>query len=193
MLVRLKTRRARSIASGMLRRLPAILLVAAALLLAPARRARGAAPAPHARPTHHNVKKIRAALLCLHNRARAARGIRRLRRNVRLTRAATGHSRRMVRAHFFSHVAPSGARVASARAARATPGAARSIVAENLGWGTGARATPRRIFRAWMASPFHRAHVLNGRFRSVGIGVARGAPQPGWGRAGTYTVVYGTR
>jgi uncharacterized protein YkwD len=99
----------------------------------------------------------------------------------------------MVRAHFFSHVAPSGAHVAQ-RTRRAGYARRRSFhVAENLGWGTGARATPRRIFRAWMASPFHRAHVLNGRFRSIGIGVAPGAPQPGLPGGGTYTVVYGTR
>jgi uncharacterized protein YkwD len=177
----------------MLRCLPALLLVAAALLLVPGEAGARGCPGAHARPTPHNAKKVRAALQCLHNRARAARGLRRLRRNARLTRAATGHSRRMVRAHFFSHVTPSGARV-SQRTRRAGYARRRSfVVGENLGWGTGARATPRRIFRAWMGSPAHRMHILDGSYRSIGIGVVRGAPQPGWKRAGTYTVVYGTR
>ena len=99
----------------------------------------------------------------------------------------------MVRAHFFSHVAPSGAHVAT-RTRRAGYARRRSFhVAENLGWGTGGRATPRRILRAWMASPFHRAHVLNGRFRSIGIGVAPGTPRRAGAARRTYTVVYGTR
>ena len=103
----------------------ALLLLGAAILLVPGDASARGCPGAHLRPTHHNAKKIRAALLCLHNRAARARDPPAA-SNVRLTRAAGGHSRRMVRARFFSHVAPSGAHVASARAARATPGAARS-------------------------------------------------------------------
>jgi uncharacterized protein YkwD len=178
----------------MLRWLPVVLICAGLLLAgapqeASARGCRGA----HARPTAHNNALMRSALLCLHNRARAAHGIRRLHGHRRLTRAARGHSRRMVRAHFFSHIGPSGARV-SQRTRRVGYARRRSFaVAENLGWGTGSHATPRRIFRAWMASSLHRANVLNGRYRSIGIGVAPGAPRAGLGPGGTYTVVYGTR
>jgi uncharacterized protein YkwD len=42
-----------------------------------------------------------------------------------------------------------------------------------------------------MNSPPHRANILSGSFRSIGIGVASGTPVGGGG--GTYTTDFGRR
>ena len=64
---------------------------------------------------------------------------------------------------------------------------------EDLAWGSGTLGTARAIVAAWMHSPGHRANILNGRFREIGLGVARGAPVGGQDRAGTYVTDFGTR
>jgi uncharacterized protein YkwD len=45
-------------------------------------------------------------------------------------------------------------------------------VGENIAYGTLWLATPRAIVAAWMASPGHRANILDGRFRDTAIGVS---------------------
>ena len=46
--------------------------------------------------------------LCLLNLERTSRGLPKLKNNTKLGRAAKSYSGRMVREHFFSHVAPNG-------------------------------------------------------------------------------------
>jgi uncharacterized protein YkwD len=45
-------------------------------------------------------------------------------------------------------------------------------IGENIAWGTLWLATPRSIVAAWMASPGHRANILDGHFRDTGIGIS---------------------
>lgn len=47
-----------------------------------------------------------------------------------------------------------------------------SAVGENVAYGF---STARSVHRAWMNSPGHRANILNGGYRRVGVGVARSA------------------
>jgi uncharacterized protein YkwD len=49
-------------------------------------------------------------------------------------------------------------------------------VGENIAWGTLWLATPRAIVAAWMASPGHRANILDARFRDTAIGVSAHPP-----------------
>ena len=49
-------------------------------------------------------------------------------------------------------------------------------VGENIAWGTLSLATPRAIVAAWMASPAHRANILDPRYRETGIGVSPHPP-----------------
>lgn len=46
-------------------------------------------------------------------------------------------------------------------------------VGENLAWGADEYGTVRSIFRAWMASPEHRANIL-GHYEEVGVSVQAG-------------------
>jgi len=123
-------------------------------------------------PTIHDLRLVRAATLCLVNRERSSHGERPLRSNRRLARAAQAHSNSMARYDYFEHVGPRG-QTTTARL-RAVGYISSSIgyeVGENIAWGTLDLATPRAIVSAWMASPGHRANILDPRFRETGIGV----------------------
>jgi uncharacterized protein YkwD len=125
-------------------------------------------------PTAANLEAIRTATLCLINRERTSRGERPLRPNARLRRAAQTHSRSMAFDDYFEHVGPRGQTpLARMRAVGYISSKQRGFeVGENIAWGTLWLATPRAIVTAWMASPGHRANILDARYRETGIGVS---------------------
>jgi uncharacterized protein YkwD len=125
----------------------------------------------------------RRATLCLLNAQRRAHGLRPLRESPKLDRAALGHSRDMVRRHYFEH----GDFVGRIRRVRYSG----SLLGENIAWGSLQFSSPAAIVRLWMHSPPHRANILRSGYRDIGIGLALGAPQPGVGRAATYTTDFG--
>jgi uncharacterized protein YkwD len=145
------------------------------------------------RPTATNLKRIRDAVLCLHNKVRAQNGLAPLRENRRLRRAARAHSYDMTAAGYFEHTAPGGATMVD-RILR-TDYVSKSqgwMLGENLAWGTGSRGTPRGAMKAWMHSPGHRANILKPGFRELGVGVVARVPVGGAAGA-TYTVDFGVR
>ena len=145
-------------------------------------------------PHPDNLGAVKSATLCLLNAERAARQLAPLRSNQLLARAAVAHSRDMVARAYFSHTSLSGADfVERIRRTGYTRAARRWTVGENLAWGTGTRAMPREIVQSWMESPGHRANILNGSFREVGLGVTLGVPVPGGGEGATYNTGFGAR
>ncbi|HET9740656.1 MAG TPA: CAP domain-containing protein [Solirubrobacteraceae bacterium] len=144
-------------------------------------------------PTAGNLKRIRRAILCLHNKVRAQNDLSPLRENRRLRRAARAHSRDMTAAGYFEHTAPDGTtmvqRILRADYARDDQG---WMLGENLAWGTGSLGTPRGAMKAWMASPGHRANILKAGFRELGVGVVARVPSSDAAGA-TYTVDFGVR
>jgi uncharacterized protein YkwD len=147
-------------------------------------------------PTAANLPQVRAAVLCLHNKERAARGLPALRDNAKLRKAALGHSDDMVVGRFFAHDTPSGSsmvdRIRNAGYIRPLD---TWTVGENIAWGTEYLATAGEIHEAWMRSPGHRANILKRSYREIGVGIVVGAPLEGTeGRAGaTYTADFGVR
>ncbi len=141
--------------------------------------ARGRA-CPHARltPTRQNLTLIRAATLCLVNRERVTHGERPLRPNARLARAAQAHTTSMAVGDYFEHVGPQGQTPLARMRAVGYISSSRAgyEVGENIAWGTLYLATPRAIVAAWMASPGHRANILDARYRETGIGVSSHPP-----------------
>jgi uncharacterized protein YkwD len=119
------------------------------------------------------ARAIRAAI----NQVRAANGLRPVRGDRRLARAARRHSRDMVRRRYFDHVSPGGL-TPSQRVRRAGYPAGRRVwrVGETIAWGEGAYAAPGAVVQTWMASPPHRAILLSPSFREVGLGLAAGGP-----------------
>jgi uncharacterized protein YkwD len=145
-------------------------------------------------PTRSNVKRIRTATVCLVNVHRRSHGLKRVRSNADLQRAAQRYSRLMVSQRFFDHVAPDGTtldnRVAKTRYTRRANAWA---LGENLAWGEDPRSTPLATVRKWMASPFHRTQVLAPHFRDIGVGITRGAPMRVQIPGATYSAVFGGR
>lgn len=183
-------------ARGQTRR-AAVVAIAAIALLVPAAAPSSAAAACANRDSHPaDVSKaaIKNATLCLLNRQRAEHGKRKLKANKRLAKAARAHARDMVVKDYFAHDTPAGIdfvdRILKEDYVDKGDG---WTLGENLAWGSHQLATPRSIVQAWMKSPGHRANILNGKFKEIGIGVVRGAPQPGVARAATYATEFGSR
>jgi uncharacterized protein YkwD len=177
-------------------RFPALILilgVAAIIALAfaaPSNAAAASCPAVQASVAQVSPRVVGGSVLCLVNRERSAHGLRSLREAGPLRLAAARYSRQMVAGSFFDHVSPSGSTLSSR--VRLTGYRGRAL-GENIGWGTGSLATPVEIVRAWMASPPHRAVMLNGRYREGGVGVAPGSPLGAPGPAATFVLDVGTR
>jgi uncharacterized protein YkwD len=118
------------------------------------------------------------------NDVRAAHGLRPLRADARLGRAARAHSADMIRRGYFAH---------GSVAARLTRYGVRGRrFGENLAWAADASASARTIVNLWLASPRHRANVLQPRFRRVGIGALTG-PFAGHSRAVVVTADFAGR
>jgi uncharacterized protein YkwD len=147
-------------------------------------------------PTPAAVALVHSATLCLLNNERTARGLPKLRSQPTLRSIATRYAGLMVSQGFFDHVSPGGSTLGSRIA---SSGYTRSSISwsagENIGWGSGVEATAANMVHAWMASPPHRANILDRQFREIGIGVAAGAPaQLGPGeQAATYATEFGRR
>jgi uncharacterized protein YkwD len=141
--------------------------------------------------TAANLVQVRAAILCLVNEQRVARGIPALRASVPLTRSAQRHSLDMVRRNYFAHVTPAGIDV---RARLARGGIRAKSVGENIGWGMGTESTPLALVTQWMHSAPHRANILRRRYTRTGIGVALGAPgHSGLPQTATFTEAFAGR
>lgn len=176
------------------RRLTLILSVAAIAAALAAPQVASACAGAGANPAETSVRKAERATLCLLNGARERHDLPPLRSNSKLTEAARGHSRAMVRHRFFSHTGADGS--SSRQRIRRTGylrGSRSWYVGENIAWGAGNRAKPRHRVRSWMKSAGHRANILRREFRHVGVGIARGAPTGHRGGAATYTTDFGRR
>ena len=133
-------------------------------------------PGADLRPTEKDLGRVRAATVCLVNRERAGRGERPLALNGRLEQAAQAHTVGMALGGYFQHVGRRGdTPLGRMRGAGYISSQIGYEAAENIGWGALWLATPRAIVAAWMASPGHRANILDGRFRDTAVGVS---PRP---------------
>src|SRR5581483_7265875 len=109
------------------------------------------------------------------NRVRTAHGLPRLQIEPALVDSARAHSNEMVATGTFEHGAAWWRRLVGA-------GATGTHVGENLGWcavSVCPGGAPATLVAEWLASPDHRANILDPRFSHVGIGIAVG-PFRGW-------------
>jgi hypothetical protein len=153
------------------------LVSAALLLLAAAPGAASAAVCPHGGDlvTALSPSDRRAALLCAIDAERAARDLPLVHESAQLTRAAQGHSDDMVARRFFQHVTPGGSTLGDrVKATGYIEGRRDWELGEAIAWAQQPLDTPDSLMRAWLASPGHRAIILDRRFRDVGIGITPG-------------------
>lgn len=165
-------------------------------LVAPASAAAAPAACPNAGALPGGVSEavLSKATVCLVNRERTRRGMRALRVNRRLSRAAVAHTRDMISKRYFEHVSATGKDVVDRLLSTGYLGRVRNwLVGENLAWGIGTRSTPEQIVVSWVNSPGHRRNMLNRRFREIGIGVVFSAPGRDASVAATYTTTFGYR
>lgn len=93
--------------------------------------------------------------------------------NDLLHQAAAGHSVDMIARDFFSHTNPDGQGPVDRLDA---VGYNWSRWGENIAAGY---ATPEAVVSGWMASPGHRANILDCTFTEIGVGYAYAADDPG--------------
>jgi uncharacterized protein YkwD len=118
-----------------------------------------------------------STLIAAVNEVRTDRGLRPLRVDGALTRAARSYSATMLRTDVFTHGA-----MAERLAAHGVRGPA---FGENLAWAVGRSASATSIVRSWMASPGHRANLLRPGWDRIGLGAITGTFQ---GRRGATVV-----
>jgi uncharacterized protein YkwD len=106
------------------------------------------------------------ALLGAVNSTRAANGLRPLRADGTLTRAARFQSRVLLAQDVLSHGD------FAERLRRF--GAIGRLLGENLAWASAGAGDARAIVTAWLNSPPHRENLLRPAFRRIGLGAAVG-------------------
>ncbi len=168
-------------------------LLFAALRPAPAHAAGGCAGANKS-PDQLTTAQLRSATFCMINRMRHHHGLRSVRTQDNLRKAATGHSVDMVKRDYFSHDAPGGGSIQTRIGGSGyLSGAGSFTFGEIIGGGTTrSGGSPKGVIKAWMHSAPHRASILSGSFKDAGVGVARGFPGRGQ-RGATFTVDFGGR
>jgi uncharacterized protein YkwD len=129
---------------------PAVLALTTALLSATLLGAFLLAP-PGAAATSSREAKLIAKI----NHARAVHGLRALRTKPGLMRYAGQHSADMAARHDLYHTTNFGVVCCW------------SAIGENIAY----NSTVRRVHRAFMGSPGHRANILNPHMRRVGVGI----------------------
>jgi uncharacterized protein YkwD len=125
-------------------------------------------------PSTSDLALVRAATLCLVNRERTSRGERALNADRDLQQAAQAHSQDMAAGDYFEHDGRGGSTPLSRMRAAGYIFSSHLgyAIGENIAWATLWMATPKAIVAGWMASPGHRANILDATFRDSGVGVS---------------------
>jgi uncharacterized protein YkwD len=116
--------------------------------------------------------KLQGDIVYLTNKQRALGGCKPLHLDARLTAASVGHSAYMAQSGSFSHTGRGGSDFVYRDKAAHYP----RPLAENIAFGY---RTGLDVVKAWMASPGHRANILNCKATTVGVGAvyaANGTP-----------------
>ena len=137
-----------------------------------------------------------AGLLVQLNRIRLAHHLVPLTLSHGLSEAATQHSRDMVAKGYFEHDSANGAPFWKRIQTYYPEGSFRVwSVGENLFWGSGGVDATTSV-QAWMASPEHRANILDPAWRQIGIAAVSASDAPGTYAGLGVTVIttdFGTR
>ena len=125
------------------------------------------------------VNSLDSALLVQVNAFRASHGLTQLRVSPYLGAAARAHSTQMARLGYFSHNSANGSPFSSRIATYYPARGYRSwTVGENLLWASPDVGAARAL-RLWLASPPHRANLLDPRWREIGLAAVHSTRAPG--------------
>jgi uncharacterized protein YkwD len=113
------------------------------------------------------------------NRVRRSRGLVSLRFSTKLAAAATQHSQEMARLGYFSHDSANGAAFwRRLEHYYGSKGRRYWSVGENLLWSS-PDTDAAGALRMWMGSPEHRANLLKGEWREIGLSAVHVPSAPG--------------
>jgi len=151
-------------------------LLVAAALLAPAGSLAAGCPNAGAPPRTASPDQLRKAIVCLIDRARSSRSVPKLSPSFDLDKLAQDHTDTMVAQDCFSHQCQ-GEDSLKRRFRRSSyvQGSSSFRYAEELGY----ESTPKQMVTRWLQTPADRGNLLDSRLQDIGVGVRRGAPQPG--------------
>jgi uncharacterized protein YkwD len=139
--------------------------------------AAGAPAAPQAPST--SLRSLESSVLVDINVFRRAHGLARLRLNPGLNGAARQHSRQMAADGYFAHESADGSAFWK-RVQRFYPSSSARVwsVGENLVWSSPS-LDAKQALQLWLASPEHRANLMNPRWREIGVSAVHAAAAPG--------------
>jgi uncharacterized protein YkwD len=121
-------------------------------------------------PTASKAQLSNSKVIVLTNEARRANGnLPALKENAKLNQSALLKARDMLDKQYFEHVSPSGVGVSDLGKA---VGYEYIYIGENLA--LGGFEGDKALVDAWMASPGHRANILNDHYTEIGVAVIRG-------------------
>lgn len=109
---------------------------------------------------------LESEVVTLTNTYRVANGCGAMRIDTRLVAAARAHSTDMVTKDFFSHTGSNGSTFVQREVGA---GYSTGASAENIAWGY---QSPKEVVDGWIASPGHKANILNCGSVAVGVGLA---------------------
>jgi len=111
----------------------------------------------------------KAGVINLTNDQRTQNGLPALKENAKLDSAALAKAQDMLKNQYFEHVSPAGA---GPQDLAKSVGYAYLAYGENLAMGN--FADDKALVEGWMASPGHRANILNSSYREIGVAVVKG-------------------
>lgn len=112
------------------------------------------------------------AVFALINKERTRRGIPALKYDPVMARLARVHNADMIRRDYFSHDEPNHGPTYAKRVHPVLVSPGRTALGENIVYGSGSYGTAAGLVRSWMASPPHKANILDRAFHRTGLGVA---------------------
>ncbi len=111
---------------------------------------------------------VHEEMLARVNAHRKKAGLKALRLNSVLAKAAQGHAEDMLARGYFAHESPSGTTV---RERSRKAGYDWAAIGENIAFG---QTTVEEVVETWMDSPGHRKNILSPNYTEMGIGLAMG-------------------
>lgn len=147
-------------------------LLSAALIAVPTAGTGPVHASPVASPTVHFAPQAVTSnstyeVINATNRMRRGHGLASLIRSAALSQAAQEHAQEMAARRTMTHTGADGS---SAGTRISREGFYWRIWGENVAAG---QTSAEQVVQNWMASPGHRANILNWRFQYIGIGIAR--------------------
>lgn len=124
-------------------------------------------PAPVPQP---NAKE--KSVFALINKERTKRGIPALKYDATMARLALAHNEDMIVRNYFSHDEPNGGPTYAQRVHSVLVMPGRNTLGENIVYGNGPYGTAAGLVKSWMASPPHKANILDRAFHRTGLGIA---------------------